>query len=77
MVSGNDKKVNPSYYTRGSIQTIEVIEDWGLGFHLANAVKYISRYGYKTQGDTLDLEKAIWYIQRFIESEREGKSNDS
>jgi hypothetical protein len=49
-------------------EAIKVIEAWGLGFHLGNAVKYIARAGKK--GDTLqDLRKAIWYIQRYIEVE--------
>lgn len=52
---------------------IEVIEDWGLGFCLGNAVKYISRAGRKGDAVT-DLKKALYYIQREIERlEREGK----
>jgi len=46
-------------------ETIKVIEAWGLGFHLGNAIKYLSRAGKK--GDRLtDLEKARWYIDREI-----------
>lgn len=45
---------------------IDVIEDWLLGFHLGNAVKYIARAGKK--GDRLeDLKKAAWYLNREIE----------
>lgn len=46
-------------------EAIKVIEAWGLGFSLGNAVKYISRAGKK--GDALeDLKKARWYLDRFI-----------
>ena len=46
-------------------EAIKVIEEWGLGFNLGNAIKYISRAGKKL--DTLeDLEKANWYINREI-----------
>jgi hypothetical protein len=46
-------------------EAIKVIEQWGLGFHLGNTVKYISRAGKK--GSTLeDLKKARWYLDRFI-----------
>lgn len=47
-------------------EAIKVIEAWGLGFHLGNAVKYIARAGRK--GDEVeDLLKARWYIEREIE----------
>jgi len=50
-------------------ETIKVIEAWGLGFSLGNAVKYISRAGKK--GDAIeDLEKAAWYLRREIEVRR-------
>lgn len=56
---------HPPHYTRGGIETIDAIEAWGLGFHLGNAVKYISRAGHK--GDALeDLKKARWYLDREI-----------
>lgn len=48
-------------------ETIKVIEAWGLGFSLGNAVKYIARAGKK--GDRLeDLKKAAWYLNREMES---------
>jgi hypothetical protein len=40
-------------------EAIKVIEAWGLGFCLGNAVKYILRAGKK--GDAVeDLKKALW-----------------
>jgi hypothetical protein len=62
----NDDPVNPRHYTTFSPQPIEVIEAWGLGFCLGNAVKYICRAGKK--GSPLeDLRKAAWYLNRKIE----------
>jgi hypothetical protein len=47
-------------------EAIKVIEAWGLGFNLGNALKYVSRAGKK--GDALtDLKKAAWYLQREIQ----------
>lgn len=49
-------------------EAIKVIEAWGLGFCLGNALKYLSRAGKK--GDRLeDLRKARWYIDREIQRE--------
>jgi hypothetical protein len=59
----------PSHYNEGrKYETIDVIEDWSLGYHLSNALKYLSRYNRKGDG-IQDLKKAIWYIQRKIKLE--------
>lgn len=59
---------HPPHYTHGEIETIDVIEDWRLGYHLGNALKYISRADHK--GKRLeDLRKAAWYLAREIERE--------
>lgn len=64
---------HPAHYTEGrSIETIEVIEDWDLGYHLGNAVKYISRAGRKGSA-VEDLLKACWYLEREIERLRAGR----
>jgi hypothetical protein len=56
---------HPEYYKGERIEAIDVIEDWNLGFHLGNVVKYVSRAGKK--GDELeDLKKARWYLGRYI-----------
>ena len=62
-----DDKINPSHYRAGQIETIDFIEEKGLGYHLGNAVKYITRAGLKSP-DTFeeDLRKAIWYLERAI-----------
>lgn len=59
---------HPAHYGGGDnpYEAIKVIENWGLNFHLGNAVKYVSRAGKK--GDAIeDLEKAAWYLRREIE----------
>ena len=59
---------SPSHYNSGNIEVIEAIEDWGLGFHLGNTVKYVARAGKKDPAKEIeDLEKAGWYLRRRIE----------
>ncbi len=68
-----DKHVNhPDYYggEDNPYEAIKVIEAWELGFHLGNAVKYISRCGKKTQHKQTDLKKAIWYLQRYLDNQK-------
>lgn len=63
-----DNVNHPAHYSSGSIEVIDFIEDKDLGFHLGNAVKYISRAGRKDADKTVeDLRKAVWYINRQIE----------
>lgn len=59
---------HPSHYGGDTTyEAIKVIEAWGLGFCLGNAVKYISRAGKKNTLKTVeDLKKAVWYIEREI-----------
>ena len=60
-----DDKINPDHYNNTSIEPIDVIEDWGLGFHLGNAIKYIKRAGQKGEESFEDdISKAVWYLQR-------------
>lgn len=59
---------SPAHYAEGrSYEPIDVIEDWELGYHLGNALKYISRAGRK-QNQLEDLKKARWYLDREISS---------
>lgn len=60
-----EKSPHSSHYRKGKIEPIEVIEDWGLGFCLGNAIKYIARADYKGSKKQ-DLEKAKWYLEREI-----------
>lgn len=64
----NDVINHPSHYTFGKYETIDVIEDWNLPYHLGNVIKYISRAGRKDPTKKLeDLNKARWYLTRYIE----------
>lgn len=54
----HDAVNHPSYYC-GNIEVIDFIEDKNLGYHLGNAVKYISRAGKKHEIGMSDLEKKI------------------
>jgi len=65
----SDSVNHPKHYGgEGSVyETINVIEAWGLGFHLGNAVKYIARAGKKDPAkEAEDLKKAVWYLERRI-----------
>ncbi len=44
---------------------IEVIEDWKLGFHEAQVIKYVARAPHKNH-ELEDLKKAAWYLNRRI-----------
>ena len=52
-------------------EAIKVIEAWDLSFCLGNTIKYIARNGKKQNNENnivQDLEKAMWYLQREINS---------
>lgn len=62
-----DAVQRPSHYADTKIEVIDYIEDKGFGYHLGNAIKYISRAGKKDPSKTVeDLRKAEWYIERYI-----------
>lgn len=61
----------PNHYTAGGIETIDFIEAKGLGFHLGNAIKYISRAGRKGDFEE-DIRKAIWYLERELRRRADG-----
>ena len=59
---------HPAHYGGDTTyEAIKVIEAWGLGFALGNAVKYISRAGKKSDDALSDLRKAAWYLRREID----------
>lgn len=62
---------HPSHYggEDNPYEAIKVIEAHNLGFHLGNAIKYILRAGKKTSDSTEDLEKAIFYLNRYIQNQ--------
>ena len=69
-----DNVFSPKHYTAGKYEVIDVIEDWGLNFRLANTIKYIARHMHK--GKPLeDLEKALWYLQREVDTWKSPSKN--
>ena len=63
-------KVNhPNHYNIGKIEVLDVIEEWNLGFHEGNVLKYLLRAPYKGN-EIEDLEKALWYLDRLVEIRR-------
>ena len=73
----SDSVNHPQHYggATNPYEAIKVIEAWGLGFCLGNAIKYIARAGKKA--DLIeDLKKARWYLDREI-STREAQNEKS
>ncbi len=58
---------HPSHYKGKGLECIQVIEAFNLTFSLGNAIKYILRAG-KKGNKKEDLQKAVWYLNREIES---------
>lgn len=61
----SDNVNHPAHYKVGGIETIDFIEAKGLGYHLGNVVKYITRADIKGNREE-DLLKARWYLNREI-----------
>lgn len=68
MAESKEKVNHPQHYGGDTVyEVINVIEAWGLDFHLGNSVKYIARAGKKDKDKVIeDLEKARWYLDRQI-----------
>jgi hypothetical protein len=65
MLAAREAVNHPDYYggEDNPYETIKVIEAWGLGFHLGNVAKYISRAGKKSSAPAVeDLRKARQYL---------------
>lgn len=64
---------HPAHYGGDTpYECIKVIEAWGLNAHFAFAVKHICRAGKKTtEPAEKDIEKAIWYLRRWLAHLRE------
>lgn len=70
-----EKVKHPAYYKRG-IECIDYINSHNFNFCLGNAIKYITRAGYKTDDPREDLRKAIQYLEFELERiEKEGGKN--
>ena len=57
---------HPDHYQGNKFEVIDIIEDFKLGFHLGNVVKYVLRAG-KKDATVQELEKARWYLDRYIQ----------
>lgn len=70
---------NPPHYTSGKFECIEVMED-ALGkeavmnFCICNAFKYIFRH--KKKNGVEDVQKAKWYLNKYIELEENTTSEE-
>jgi hypothetical protein len=68
---------HPDHYggKENPYETIKIIENLGLNFHVGNVFKYISRAGKKIDNNETseveallkDLKKAEWYLKRYID----------
>lgn len=66
---------HPPHYNVGKIEVIDAIEDWRLGFHEGNIIKYVARSKHKGKRAE-DLKKAMWYLERLIVLESSDEKND-
>lgn len=65
VMEARDMVNHPPHYKAGGIETIDFIEAKQLNYNLGNVVKYITRADLKGNR-TQDLEKALWYLRREI-----------
>ena len=64
---------HPAHYrSKNGVEVIDIIEEFGLGFHLGNVIKYVLRAGHKSN-ELEDLEKAKLYLERIIELKKTEK----
>lgn len=56
---------HPPHYKGRSLEAIDVIEAFELGFCEGNVVKYVLRW--RKKNGLADLQKARWYLNRLIE----------
>lgn len=73
--AGSDPVSHPAHYASSKFECIDVMaEAIGLedvkGFCLCNAFKYIYRCTRKHKTPVEDVEKAIWYLNKFLELEK-------
>ena len=70
--SKSDAVDHPSHYCGKKYEVIDLIDDFGLNFNKGNALKYLLRAGHKDDY-VQDLKKAIWYLNREIETYNSNK----
>lgn len=67
-MSANDKQIGGQHY-KLNIEPWDYIIANDLGYLEGNIVKYVSRY--KAKNGVQDLEKALHYLEKLIETEKE------
>ena len=61
-------KTNPLYYKAPSgLEVVNIIEEFELDYHRAQAIQYILRASRKHATVFGDLLKAIWHLKRFLQ----------
>ena len=63
---------HPEHYHIG-IETTDYIISWKMDFTVGNIIKYVTRYPYKNGVE--DLKKALWYLQKLIETEEKNEAD--
>ena len=76
----SDPVNHPSHYETGKFECIEVMEEvfgteYVKAFCICNAFKYLYRCMSKHESPKEDVEKAVWYSNRFLQLEE--KQNDN
>lgn len=72
-IQTDDMVNHPNHYANYDVECIDVIEmipHLKDNYHLGCAFKYLWRAGVKDESAfEQDIQKAIWYLQRFLEKE--------
>jgi len=70
ILSNKNQIVDPPYHILGQmIHSIDVVEAWGLNYHLSCALKCISLSASKNFEETdieTNLNESLWYLDRFL-----------
>jgi hypothetical protein len=64
-MSLGSKVDHPKHYNFSSLEVIDAIDAWQLGFYEGNVIKYVARAKHKNS-ELEDLQKARWYLDRLI-----------
>lgn len=61
------KDDSPEYYNFSNIQPLDAAIAWGFDYLRGSALKYMVRAGKKTPDPREDINKAIFYLNRYVE----------
>lgn len=67
-MSVNEKQIGGKHYKDFTMQPWDVVLDWELGYLDGTALKYIARW--REKNGIQDLEKAIHFLEKLIETEK-------